>query len=282
MKKIVGAVIAAILVLASFGGVLAAAPTGFVNDEAGVLTSEQKSELENLAVAFETETGNEIAVLTTPKLVDETIEMMAVRVFEEWKIGKKGADNGVLILLAIEDREVRIEVGYGLEGVLTDLKSSQIINQVMIPELRNGNYYGAISGAMNSIMGIIQGEEMAFPVAESGSNFNSNWIGIFFLVGYLVLAIFGRTKSWWLGGVLGAILGWFLAGLAGVIGFALLGLIIDFILSRIGQLPIVKKMGDNIRKSQGSSGWGGGRSGGGGFGGFSGGSSGGGGSSGKW
>lgn len=257
--------------------VLAAGPAGFINDEAGVLTLEQKAELESLAVTYEAESGNEIAVLTVPELIEETIEEKAVKVFEEWGVGKKGKDNGVLLILAIKDREVRLEVGYGLEGVLTDIRSEQIINEVMVPELRNENYFGAIKGAMTRIMAIAAGEEF-LPVEDNGGKrVDDGKITWYIFLGYLVIAIFSRTKSWWLGGVLGITLGFIWWGLVGALGLAVVGLILDFLLSKAGASPVVRKM----MRTGGI--WGGGHSsGGGGFGGFGGGGSGGGGSSGKW
>lgn len=278
MKKLLVLIFVGFLLFFS-GRVLAATPTGFVNDEANVLTAEQKSQLETLAVNFEAQTGNEIAVLITSELKDESIEDMAVRIFEEWGVGKKGEDNGVLILLAVKDREVRIEVGYGLEGDLTDLRSNQIINETMIPALRQGDYFNALLGAMNRIIAVVRGEELSIPSPSPSGFFDGEFVWVYFLIGYLVLGMFSRTRSWWLGGLLGGILGFVWLGFVGAVLFALIGLLIDFVLSAIGAHPIMKR----IAKSMGTThtgGWGG-RSGGG-FGGFGGGSSGGGGASGKW
>lgn len=278
MKKLLVLIFAGFLLFFS-GRVLAAAPTGFVNDEANVLTAEQKSQLETLAVNFEAQTGNEIAVLITSELKDESIEEMAVRVFEEWGVGKKGEDNGVLILLAVKDREVRIEVGYGLEGDLTDLRANQIINETMIPALKQGDYFNALLGAMNRITAVIRGEELPTPSPSPSGFFDGEFVLVYFLIGYLVLGVFSRTRSWWLGGLLGGILGFVWLGFVGAVLFALIGLLIDFVLSAIGAHPMMKRLSKSMGMTH-TGGWGG-RSGGG-FGGFGGGSSGGGGASGKW
>jgi len=114
-------------------------PTGFVNDFAGVFSGEQKATLEQKLVTFEKETSNEITVVTIKALDGDTIENFAVKLFEDWEIGKKDKDNGVLVLLAMDDRQMRIEVGYGLEGALTDAQSFWIINKIMKPAFQQEN-----------------------------------------------------------------------------------------------------------------------------------------------
>lgn len=253
--------------------VYAVAPSQYVNDEANVLTVEQKQTLNNLVNDFQSKTGNEIAVLIIPELKNETIESQAVKTFEEWGIGKKGKDNGVLLLVAIKDREMRIEVGYGLEGVLTDLKSGQIIRDIITPEFKNNNYFSGIQKGLQAIISIISGDNSVLPVTNPPITLNENIIGIIVLLGYFLFVILARTKSWWLGGVIGAILGIWYGGIISIIVFAIIGFIIDFVLSRLGQNPVFINTLHMIGRSatRGS-----------GFGGFGGGRSGGGGSSGKW
>ena len=148
--------LAIFLIASSFA--LAVSPAYFINDNAGVLTSDQKAELESLVRSHQAETGNEIGVLIVPELKNESVEELAVKTFEDWGIGKKGQDNGVLLLVAIKDRELRIEVGYGLEGSLTDLQSSKVIRDVITPEFKKGDYYSGIKSGLANIIGILKSE----------------------------------------------------------------------------------------------------------------------------
>lgn len=115
-------------------------PTGHVNDFAQLLSSDYRQSLEQELVDFEEETTAEIAVVTIESLEGDSIEEYAVRLFEQWGIGKKEKDNGLLILIAKEDREMRIEVGYGLEPVITDGRAGRIIREKMRPAFREENY----------------------------------------------------------------------------------------------------------------------------------------------
>lgn len=125
-------------------------PDGYVTDFANILSAEKEQQLEGVLEAQEERSGNEVAVATIPALQDETIETYATKLFEEWGIGKKGKDNGVLILLAPNDRKVRIEVGYGLEPTLTDAMSQQIVNEAL-PLFRTNDMEGAVSSLVNDV-----------------------------------------------------------------------------------------------------------------------------------
>ena len=261
-------------------------PSGYVNDYTGTLTGEQKQALENKLSEFEKQTSNEIAVAIISNLQDDTIENFAVKLFEDWRIGKKGNDNGVLVLVAMEDRQMRIEVGYGLEGALTDAQSNWIINQVMKPAFRNNDYYGGLDGAVSQIMAATKGEYIpSESQKKTGNGFNPLdmvWFGVFIFV--WLASILGRSKSWWAGGIVGAAIGVIVGVIKGFIFFGIislgvlipLGLLFDFMVSKKYQAG----------KSSGHIPWwiGGGRGGSSdGFGGgFGGGMSGGGGSSGRW
>ena len=120
-------------------------PTGFVNDFAEMLTAEQRQSLEKKINDFEKTTGNELSVVTVSGLGGDTIENFAVKLFEDWGIGKKNKDNGVLLLIARDERQFRIEVGYGLEGALTDARSFWITQNILRPAFQKGDYYGGIS-----------------------------------------------------------------------------------------------------------------------------------------
>lgn len=267
-------------------------PAGFVNDFASILSPNTKIQLEDKLKNFSGQESNEISVVTIKSLEGDTIENYAVKLFEEWKIGKAKQDNGVLLLVAPNDHQVRIEVGYGLEGALTDLQSQEIIQQIMMPAFRNGNYDDGISQGVDAIIAATKGEYT--PASTTAPDANSK--GNIFIGGGLLLFVIesisyslrraAKSKAIWPGalggGIIGSIIGLIAAAGIMTIGFliggALLGLFIDYLLSRT-------KVGDNMRNGRGGGffmgGMGGGGSGGG-FGGFGGGSSGGGGASGRW
>lgn len=266
-------------------------PKGYVNDFAGVLSTQAKQDLEAELSAFQKETSNEIAVAIVPNMGGDYIENFAVKLFEEWKIGTKDKDNGVLLLLAMEEREMRIEVGYGLEGSLPDSLAQRILDNELRPRLRAGDVDGAVTAGVRAIELATKGEYQ--PPTQSLTDFS--WIGenftwIFFVIIFIFqwfAAMLARSKSWWAGGVLGVIagtiLGWFFALssiLVGVIaiGLGLFGLLLDFIVSSSYR----SHLGGSAPPWWAGGGGFGGRSSGGGFGSFGGGSSGGGGASGRW
>jgi len=261
------------------------APKGFVNDYAGLFSSEEKEQLEKKISVFEQETRHEIAVVIIKSLEQDTIENFAVKLFEDWGIGKKQADNGVLVLIALDERKMRIEVGYGLEGSLTDAESFWIINEVMRPAFQKGEYYEGVSKAVDKIIEAVKSEEIIIQNQKPALGIEE-----FFLIGAIPLlclqGILSRTKSWWLGGLVGAglgliailIFGFLYTGLIALLLYTAFGFLFDFYVS--------KTYKQRKSRAQPMPWWlGGGRGsgfGGGGFGGFSGGSSGGGGSSGSW
>ncbi|MFH1304849.1 MAG: TPM domain-containing protein [Candidatus Omnitrophota bacterium] len=131
---------------------------GFVNDHAGILSDTSETRINNILESVEQKTSAEVVVVTVKTTTPLTIEQYAVQLFQKWGIGKKGADNGLLLLVAAADRKVRIEVGYGLEGVVTDLKSGVIIRDVMLPEFKKGNYDLGIFAAVMTISQLIAKE----------------------------------------------------------------------------------------------------------------------------
>jgi len=269
-------------------------PSGYVNDFAKVLTTETLQNLENRLQSVEATSGTEIVVVTISSLEDETVETFAVKLFEEWGIGKGRIDNGLLLLVAINDGKVRIETGYGMEGVLTDLQSGRIINNDIIPFFKAGDYGGGIVSGIDTIVGIVSGDIAASQYDNSDDNFADIRSGtkidpftvffIFIIVANILSRVLGKTKSWWLGGVLGSIagsiigliFGFFPIGIISIILLTILGLVFDYFVSK-----------HPPKSGHGPGGFwpiflGGGRGGGGGFGGFGGGRSGGGGASGSW
>ena len=262
-------------------------PTGFVNDYAGMMSESEKQSLETKLVNFESQTSNEISVVTISSLDGDTIENFAVRLFEDWKIGKAKNDNGILVLIAKEDRQMRIEVGYGLEGALTDAQSFWIIDDIMKPAFRSEDYYKGIDGAVDKIMAATQGEYI--PESEpakglsSGAWENIFWLGLFAVI--WMASILGRSKSWWAGGIVGGVIG----VIIGIVkGFVILGLVSIVILIPFGLFfDFIVSKNYAKHKASGTIPWWigggrGGRGGRGGFGGFGGGFSGGGGASGRW
>jgi len=266
------------------------APTGHVNDFAGVLSATEKQSLEETLVAYKESSKNEIAVVLIRTLDGDTVEDVAVRTFKEWKIGDKEKDNGVLFLAAIEDRKMRIEVGYGVEPFLTDGEAGQILRDSVTPAFREGKYGVGVRSAVAAIE-----KELSQPAQEPGESVPASKsfpipLSVLVLFFIYLCAFIARSKSVWLGGVVGAIsgagFGWWLGGIAVgtvlAVFFALLGVLLDAILSR--NFEVTKSGGGKTGFfSSGGGFWssGSGKSSGS-FGGFSGGSSGGGGSSGRW
>ncbi len=130
--------------------------SGRVTDNAEVLNDGTRRSITERLKAHEERTGDQIAVLTVPSLEGENIEEYAVKVFESWKLGKKGKDNGVLIIVAPKDRRMRIEVGYGLEGTLTDLAAGRIVRNVMTPRFKTGDYNGGIDAGVQAILDLLE------------------------------------------------------------------------------------------------------------------------------
>ncbi len=126
--------------------------TGRVNDRAELLSRAAEQQINQQLIAYEKTTGHQLAVLTIPTLDGDPIEDFSIRVVEAWKLGKKGKDDGVLVLVVSKDHKMRIEVGYGLEGELTDANAGQMVRDVMAPRFRRGDYEGGITAAVNAII----------------------------------------------------------------------------------------------------------------------------------
>jgi len=130
-------------------------PSGYVNDYAGVINSSDQQSINNLAAELESKTGAQVAVAVVQTTQPESIEGYAVKLFKQWGIGQKGKDNGVLFLIANSDHKLRIEVGYGLEGVLTDAVCSLIINTIVVPEFKSGEVSDGILKGLRAIVSLI-------------------------------------------------------------------------------------------------------------------------------
>lgn len=161
MSRSARLVFAALIVLAGLGAALAAALpalTGRVNDTAGMIEDTAEAALTQTLAAFEARSSDQIVVATIPSLDGEAIEPYANRLFREWGLGQAGENNGVLLLVSRDDRKIRIEVGYGLEGTLTDLHSKLIIENTIVPAFRAGDYSGGITRAADDIIMVLSGD----------------------------------------------------------------------------------------------------------------------------
>jgi uncharacterized protein len=295
-------ILLAFFLLAPFAARAADVPAlqGRVNDYANLISPDQKQRIEAQLAQFEQQTSNQVSVLTIPTLDGEDIEGYAHRVATAWGLGQKGKDNGALLIVAQKDRKMRIEVGYGLEPVLTDLQTSIIQNEVIIPYFKRGDFGGGIEAGVSGILSTIQGKPVE-PAAvqepagggqgEDGSGGLSFLIFALFALGPFVLNAI-RSGSWVVYVILLPIL-FFLGSLVSVVfGLIVAGLwlvLFPILRAILPKRPTSGRFGGR----RGGGGWwigpgfgggGGGGWGGGGGGGFSGGggSFGGGGSSSSW
>jgi uncharacterized protein len=197
--------LAIFVVLALLAATAHAAPIpkleGRVNDFANVLTAAQRQQLEQLLVDEENRTSNQIAILTGRSLDGDTIEDFSLRAAEGWKLGQKSRDNGVLVVAAIQDHKMRIEVGKGLEGALTDAISSQIIRNEMAPKFRSGDFAGGLTAGVTAIGKAIRGEFKAIaPKHGKPADIGPVLFWMFVLAVFLLSHLrFGRYRNHWLG-----------------------------------------------------------------------------------
>lgn len=252
--------------------------TARVTDLAGLLSVAQRQALEDKLARFEQEKGSQIAILIVPSTQPETIEQYGIRVAEAWRLGRQGVDDGVLLLVARDDRALRIEVGYGLEGVIPDAAAKRIIEEIIVPRFRAGDYAGGLDAGVAALTGLISGEPLPppRPVASAGG-------------GPHPLLPVAMMFAFVLSGVLRFLLGRLTAaGIVGTVAFFgawwLLGSLIAALF--VAAVAFIITLSGNTRGSLGSGrggfgGWGGGGFGGGGFRG-GGGGFGGGGASGRW
>lgn len=249
-----------------------------VIDQAGVLSSTAQEEIEREVRTLKEEKGSEVAVLIVPSTKPEEIEQFSIRVVERWKLGRKGIDDGVLLLVAVQDRRIRIEVGRGLEGDIPDVKAFRIIDEVILPRFKAGDLSGGVQAGVGAIVGLIRGVDLPPPAAtDEGAT------DLFF-----PLAVFGYVAGSLLGSLFGILIG---AGIAGV-GTFLVGYTLFSLGAAVGIGVLVMVLVLLLRGALGGAGgpgYRGGRSGSGSFGGSfgggsfgSGGSFSGGGSSGRW
>jgi uncharacterized protein len=288
------ACVAAVTLLAAIGSALAqqlvpVPPlTSPVTDLTGTLTPDQVAALDAKLRAFEQAKGSQIAVLIVATTEREAIEQYALRVAETWKLGRKGIDDGALLLVALQDRKVRIEVGYGLEGALPDAIANRIIDEDVVPQFRRGDFHGGIATATDRMMRVIDGEPLPAPVSRAPSQ---DFPGLAALLPFLfILALVGgsifRRMFGRVGGAIatGGAVGFLTWLLIGILGLAFGAGVLAFIFALLGGFG---GGGDGWYSRRHGGGWGyPGGFGGGGFGGGGwsggGGGFGGGGASGSW
>lgn len=251
--------------------------TGRVVDLSGTLSTEEVQLLEKELAELETRTGSQIAILMVSTTDGEVIEDFSMRVAEAWKIGRKGIDDGILITVAKDDRKYRIEVGYGLEGVIPDATAKRIISERMAPEFRKGNFYAGLHAAVSIMTGLIEGEKLPPPSIEASFDEDEESLDGGFFLGS---AISSFVMHWFLPTPLAVILAALATWIVSIffLGFSFSNLFFFSLASVIG-VTWYRFRGGGVSTSIG--GWSGS---GGSSGGFSGGggSFGGGGSSGSW
>jgi uncharacterized protein len=246
-----------------------------VTDFTATLDAQQIRTIESSLAEFEAKKGAQLAVLIVPTTQPETIEQFGIRVVDAWKLGRKNVDDGALLLVAKDDRALRIEVGYGLEGVLNDATANRIIDEIIVPRFKQGDFYTGIASGLAAMMQIVNGEPLPPPTRRSTSSGKNNIESLMFVAFVLVVAV---------GGMLRALLGRFpaallMGGAAGVLAWLIVAPLLIALLVGLMAFVFVLLGGG---RGFGGGGFGGGSYGGGG--GFSGGGGGfgGGGASGRW
>jgi uncharacterized protein len=193
--------------------------TGRVVDKTATLSGSDIASLDKTLKDFEARKGSQVAVLIVPTTQPETIEQYSLRVAEAWKIGRKKIDDGAILVVAKDDRKLRIEVGYGLEGALTDVTAKRIIDEVITPKFRSGDFAGGISDGVNRILRVIDGEPLPAPAQRQQNSsllnhidpFNPFLIVAVIVVGGIFRGLLGRLFGSLATGGLVAALFWFIA-----------------------------------------------------------------------
>jgi uncharacterized protein len=250
-----------------------------VTDTTGTLSAQQVQVLDARLAQFEARKGAQIAVLLVPTTQSEAIEQYALRAVEKWKLGRKKVDDGVLLVIAKSDRVLRIEVGYGLEGALTDAASSRIINESIAPKFAQGDFAGGIDAGLDAVMKVIDGEPLPPSVNKAAAPdelppYAAVLIALTLVIGTVLRLWLDRLPASLATGSVVGVAAWLLAG---ALSTAALAAALAAAFTLAGGVRLLGGRGHH----HGGSGWGGGGRGGGGFRG-GGGGFGGGGSGGRW
>ena len=183
---------------AALAGAAAVPPiSAHVTDLTGTLSAAQRAALEQRLGDFGREKGSQLAVLIVPSTAPESIDEYSLRVAEQWQLGRRKVDDGALLLIAKDDRTLRIEVGYGLEGALNDAVSQRIISEIITPHFQQGDFYGGVAAGVDAMMAVVRNEPLPMPTDDTWSGPDH---GLDYLAPLLILALA-------LGGVLRALLG---------------------------------------------------------------------------
>lgn len=262
-----------------------------VVDQTGTLTAPERDALEAKLAAFERARGSQVAVLIVPSIGTEPIEDFATRVTDEWQLGRKGVDDGVLFAIAKQERKIRIQTGRGVQGTLTDALSKRIIAEIVAPRFRNGDFAGGIDAGVDAIVKAIEGEDLPLPEVRPSarkvgavSSYSNFLVLAFFLVPVLGMVLRGIVGRFFGAGLTGGITGIAAALLLGSVGVGIIAAIFAFLFTIVGGTGLGRGIRPGWGGGFGGGGFGGGFGGGGGGGGFSGGggSFDGGGASGSW
>jgi uncharacterized protein len=257
--------------------------TARVTDLTGTLSAPEQASLSARLADLDTRKGSQIAVLIVPTVRPEAIEQFAMRVAEQWKLGRKGVDDGVLLLVAKDDREVRIEVGYGLEGVIPDATANRVIDDFILPRFREGDFAGGINAGVQRLIGLVEGEPLPPRQATHATDADiANVLPLVFILslvgGGILRRMLGQFPGALATGVIAGGITWLLAG---ILGLTLLMALVGFVVSLMAGGGGGRWSSHGYGGGFGGGGFGGGLGGGGGFGG-GGGGFGGGGASGSW
>ena len=249
---------------------------GHVTDLTATLTPAQKESLEQTLAAFEARKGSQLAVLLLPTTAPEGIDQYALRVAEQWKIGRAKVDDGAILVVAKDDRTLRLEVGYGLEGALSDIVSKRIISDTIVPRFKQGDYYGGIDAGLAQIIRVVDGEALPAPASQRTQGPDDLRQMFPFLL-IVVLVVGGVLRN-----TIGKLAGSVVTGaLVGVLAWLLLGAVLLAVLAGLVATVVTLLGGGAVLRGIGGMGGGRGGFGGGGFRG-GGGGFGGGGASGRW
>jgi uncharacterized protein len=205
-----------------------------VTDLTGTLNARQKASIERELKAFEARKGSQIAVLIVPTTRPEAIEQYSIRVVDKWKLGRKNVDDGALLLIAKNDRALRIEVGYGLEGALPDAIANRIIDEIITPRFKRGDFYGGIQAGVQTMMKVVQSEPLPKPIRHAQENGSSpaftlpSIIFFAFIVGQLFRGFIGSLPTALGMAAVSAGMAWLLLGT--FLGGLLCGLVVLVIL----------------------------------------------------
>ena len=251
--------------------------SGRVVDRTSTLSAAQQASLTQTLADFEARKGSQLAVLIVPTTLPEPIEQFALRVAEQWKIGRKKVDDGAILVVAKDDRTLRVEVGYGLEGALNDVTSKRIISEVIVPRFKQQDFAGGIAAGVDQIIRVVDGEPL--PAPQERPNLGANDVQQFAPVALILALGLGSILRAWMGRLLGAVVtGGVVAGvtwfMAGALSLALVAGVMALFFTLAGGMGMLPAMGMGGGGHRGSGGGGGFGGGGGGFGG--------GGASGRW